>query len=288
MQGKHRDYEPFEMGENMEEDLGMFEAACASGKVKLDFSPVSSVMTILDGSNQESTCRQLGVELAKRLATTNIELTSGNSLEELVRKCDGNNNGLILLPVPCGEDIGKLSCHSLGSAVDNILQTCQSPILCVRDPLSEAEIGRMFDQILVVLMREDHRSAHALAWAFRLASSRSRIRLLELADRSSLLDARRLLEGKDESGSIEEATIGRAVASRLGGLIGAAQQHASQKGLSAHVDFRLGNPVKETLSMAESLVSGLIIIARSDDHTETGFHFVQDVLLATRKCVLVV
>lgn len=288
MQSKHRDYEPFEMGENMEEDLGMFEAALGAGKVKLDFSPISSVLSIMDGSQQEPTCRQLAQLISERLGAKYVEQEAGTSREQLVRVCDALQSGLIVLPVPYGEDIGTLSGQSLGSIADSLLQTCTAPILCVRDPIDAPNSAQTFERILGVLMREDETSASALSWAFRLADPRGRIHLLELADRSSLLNARQLLQGKDESGTIEEATIGRAVTSRLGGLIGAAQHYALGKGLPLHVDFRLGNPVKETLAMAQHLDSGLIIVARSADHTASGFHFAQDLLLATRKCVLVV
>jgi nucleotide-binding universal stress UspA family protein len=288
MQGKHRDYEPFEMGENMEEDLGMFEAAMTATRVDLDFSPIASVLMILDGGILEATCRAIGSEVAKRLSATSREMTMPRSAQEIVRTCNESKMGLMVLPVPGGEDSGQLSCQSLGTLAASLLQTCETPILCVRGPLVESAIPSFFDKILTALMRDDHCSAGSIAWAFRLASPRTRIHILELADRSSLLEARRLLQGKDESASIEEATINRAVTSRLGGLIGAAQQHAHTKGVHTHVEFRLGNPVKETLSMADSFHAGLIIVSRPKDHTSTGFHFVQDVLLATRKCVLVV
>jgi hypothetical protein len=288
VQGKHRDYEPFEMGENMEADLGLFEAAVKPTKVQLDFAAIANIIVVLDGSNQEATCRQMGNEISGQLSSTRHTIEKEISADHILQLAHDQSSGLIVLPVPCGEDIGKLRSQSLGSITDTLLQTSEIPLFCVRDPLEPSHLAAVFEQILVTLSRQDHCSASALGWAFRLASPRTRINILELADRTSIQEAHRLLQGKGESSSIEEAAIGRAVTSRLGGLIGAAQNRAQSVGLPLHVDFRLGNPTKETLEMAETIKSELIIVARPEDHTAAGYHLAEDILLATGKCVLVI
>lgn len=288
MTPSHRDYEPFEMAENMEEDLGLFEAATQARRLELDLGPVAKILRVTDGSNQDATALRLGHQLARHLSATVTESAAHGSSLEILAAAKSEEADLVIVPVPCGEDISNLQSQSLGSVTDGLLQSSPVPLLCVRDPLPDVAIPQVFNSILVAVARDDRPSEDAVAWALRLAGKSGRVVLLELADRGSLEEAQLLLQGRQEDRSVQDAVIGRAVASRLGSLIGAVQRHANRLSLSVQVEFRLGNPVREILAAAETLPHGIIILARAADHTSAGYHLAEDLLLATRRTVLVI
>jgi nucleotide-binding universal stress UspA family protein len=288
MTTSHRDYEPFELAENMEEDLGLFEAAALSRQMELDLGTVASILCVADGSHQDATVRQLGNQLAARLSAAVSEFAARGAADEIIAEAKNVDADIIVLPVPCGEDLARLQSRSLGSVADALLQSSHIPLLCVRDPLADAAVPLVFNSLLVPLSRADRPSMTAIAWALRLAGQKGSIVLLEWADQGALADAQSLMQGRQEGRSVQQAVIGRAVASRLGSLIGAVQRHAASQFLNVRVEFRAGNPVQETLALAESLGPALIIAARPADHVSAGYHFVEDLLLSTRRPVLIV
>jgi hypothetical protein len=298
MTGTHRDYEPFEMAENMEEDLGLFEAAMRSRRIELDRTPLAQLLVVSDGGELSGAVRDFGRVLAGRLSATHTEFQAPGpgtaSASDIPTYAEQVGAGLIVLPVPCGESLSELQSQSLGTTAELLLHGCPTPQLCIRGalPPDTAEAGDAADaalqDLLVVLARDDAASVAALAWALRLAPDHARLTLLELADAESLATAEQLQHDREEEPSVREAIVGRAVASRLGSLIAVAQRRALAQGVILHTEFRLGQAVEEILAVAERLSAGLLIVARPEDRTSAGFHLVQDLLLATRRPVLVV
>jgi len=287
----HRDYEPFELAENMEEDLGLFEAAVKPREAPLDLGPQPCILLVTDGSNQDPTAQTVAAR-AQSALSAEIVTAAATSLEDLeqaesilARAADASA-GLLVLPVPLGEDITELESLSLGSAADCLLQLSSIPMLCIREPLADGELDELFDTVLVAISRNDPRTREALAWAFRLA--KREIVLCQLADRDSMDEARQLLEGRQEDSSVEQAVVQRAVNSRLGPLVGIAQRYANRQDIGLHVDFRLGSPARQVPSAAQASGSSLVIAPRLPDPRESPDHVVQDILLALRLPVLVV
>ncbi len=280
----HRDYEPFELPENMEEDIGLFQAAFQPRCDALDSRPIRSVMAVTDASNQEATVRSLAPRVASRLGARLTEIACGDDTARLLERTKGAD--LLVVPFPCGEDIDALRSQSLGSIADGLLQSCPTAMLCVRDPLSPESVEPCLDTILVAIAHNDAANWQALSWAFRLAQRA--IVILEWVDRDAIAEASQLLEGRAEMTSVQQSIVERAVTSRLGPLVGAAQRLGVERNLSVHVEFRFGSMVEQTLEVCKEFDCGTLVIARSDDRQSLAFHLVQDVLLASRGLTLVI
>lgn len=284
----HRDYEPFELAENMEEDLGMFEAATRGRTVTLDLTKPRSILRVIDASNQDPTTQLVARELESRLSVTVHEFQNTTRGSDILEAAKVKAADLIVLPVPCGEDITSLQSQSLGSVSDWLLQSSHIPLLCIRDPLDQASVSQLFESILLALAQADRASIAAASWALKLMGDRGNMVLLEWADSRSMAQAKELQGDRKEDRSVQEAIVGRAVASRLGSLIGAIQRQGKSQRLRLRAEFRTGNPVKETLLELEKIGQGLVVVARPDDHTSLGYHVAEDLLLATRRAVLIV
>ncbi len=262
----------------------MFEAAVRSSPVELHFGKVSHVLSLLDQSQRQSTVSNFAKLMAKRLDAQVSEVVVADRLPALV---DGIKEcGLIVSPVPLGATAEPTTAKSLGTGADELLQDSPIPMLFIRDPMSGEAIENAMDTVLVAISRKDAGALEAVSWAFRIAQSQ--MVLLEWADGQSLEEAKRLLGGRQEERSVEQAVVGRAVASQLGPIVAAAQRHAKDHGIALHVEFRLGAPMAEILDIANSFACGLLILARPIDHTEPSFHLVGDLLLNTHLPVLVV
>lgn len=284
----HRDYEPFEMAENMEEDLGLFEAATHGRLQELALPKAKSILRVIDRSNQDSTTKLVSDELQRRLECRVHEFSSTVGGSEILAEANQAAAELIVLPVPCGEDISSLQSQSLGSITDSLLQTSKLPLLCIRDPLDATAVAKLFDTMMIALAQPDRASFSAMSWAMKLMADRGKMLLLEWADRDSLAEAMQLVGDRKEDRSVEQAIVERAVTSRLGGLVGAAQRQGKKQHVNLRVECRAGNPVKETLKETEKWGDGLVVIARPEDHTSVGYHVAEDLLLATRRAVLIV
>ncbi|MBX3418320.1 MAG: universal stress protein [Pirellulaceae bacterium] len=293
MAKKHYDFEPFELAENMQEDLGMFEAATHSRRLQLEQGPVSQVLLVVDDGPLTTTVRELGNHLARRLNASAVEHSVADAqrpkaTESISRVAEDAPAGLIVMGVPCGAPQDAIAQHSLGTIVDQLLQSSKCPLLCVKQPLGSNLISSALDLIQVAIARDDQPSMSAISWAFRLTDQRTKINLIELADRTSIEDAQQLLGASEEIPSVQEAVIGRAVTSRLGSLVSLAQREASARKLKLHVDFRLGVPVREVLEVMQNSPLGLMIIPRPADHASPGYHLAVDVLLQATQPVLIV
>jgi len=280
----HRDYAPFELPENMEEDLGLFHAAVQPRCEDMDTSPIRNILAVIDGSHRDATVKQLGQRVANQLGASLTEMHCGDNVTSLLSNTADAN--LLVVPIPCGEDIEALDGRSLGANADGLLQSCPVPLLCVRDSMESAEIAHCLDSLLVAISRNERPDWHALSWAFRLAGKK--IVIMEWVDKDAIADATQLLEGHVEDASLQQSMVNRAVASRLGPLIGAAQRQGTAKNLSVHVEFRFGAPVAETLEACQEFGCGMKVIARTADHHSLNFHLVHDLLLASRRLTLVI
>lgn len=284
MTHSHRDYEPFEMAENMEEDLGLFEAAVRSTHVDLDFSPCGKVVWIVDDSPIQSTVQIFATSMAKRLSVQGIHRAAADSIVGSTTELQ--NAGLIVSPIPLGRDAQNAASTSLGAGADELLRSSPAPVLFVRQPMNSDAVEASVDTLLAVVWRHDPEAEQEIAWAFRLA--RSQIVLLELVDSVALQEATKLLQGRQEDPEVERAVVARAVDSQLGSIVAAAQKHSRDRGVSLHVEFRLGPPVQEILDVIRAFSCGMVILSRPKDHTLASFHLSGDLLLATDLPVLVI
>lgn len=282
MSSSHRDYEPFEMAENMEEDLGMFEAATHARHVDLRQPSVESVLVVLDGSNQDATAGLLGQQIASRFSSR-VEVRPGLAAADQIRLAAQETGAkLIVLPVPFGEDIDLLKSQSLGSVADSLLQESPAPLLCVREPLSEDAVGALLDHLLLPVTLDDTETERALSWACCLAGKAGRLLLLELPDRKAVEETREGVGATAEISSVQQAAVERAMSARLGALVSAAQRCSTENGFAVRAEFRAGTPLAEIQAMAASLGEPLIVLSRPANSRSPQFHRIVDLLMESR------
>ncbi len=293
MASEHNDFEPFELGENMQEDLGMFEAATHARRLQLEQNPVGHVMVVVDEGPLAPAVRELGQTVARRLdASVSEHAVASEQVHEAAsgirEAAEKSGAGLIVISFPCGVPLDTGGDESLGEVADHLLQSVTLPLLCVRNPPEPSGISQTLDCLQVAAIRDDDSTRCAISWAFRLADSQTQIHLVELADRTAIEEAQRLLQAREEIASVQKAAIERAITSRMGSLVGMAQREASEKNIELQVSFHLGTPALEVLVEMKRHACGMMIIPRPADHTASGYHLVIDVLLKAGQPVLVI
>lgn len=282
----HREYEPFELPENMEEDLGLFEAATRARHVELVLPELRRVLLAPDGSNQDATARAAARLLAGRLRAEVLEREGLASAAEICAAAAEIDAGLVVVPAPFGEDINLLKTRSLGSVVDTLLLELAVPVLCVRQPLGEEQLASLLRRVLVPVCEDNEDALRALAWGCRLAAPENGIVLLQLADQAAALEARQLRDRAEELPAMRRATLERVITARLGSLVAAAQRWGGELGFAVHVEFRAGAAVAEVAAWQARHGAALIVTGRSREPSSHEFHRAMDLVKASGGPVL--
>lgn len=280
------DFEPFELPANLQEDLGLFEAAARAQPVELSLPSVLSVLVAPDGSNQDDTARAMARSLGRRFSAAVHEEPGLESAQQILDVCRHRSADVIVVPVPFGQDMGELAGASLGSVFDMLLIGSPAPLLCVREPQSEAHVERLLSHTLVPLMMDDPSHQRLVEWGALLAGSGGDLELLELVE-SEAVAAARIVDRPAEPADVQAAAVGRALSAKFGGLIAATQRLATAEAFGVHAEFSPGRPIATLVDHCAKR-GALAIASRSTDHTSTVYHRAADLVLASRLPVLLV
>lgn len=289
----HRDYEPFELADNMEEDLGLFEAATHAPRVRLEQPRVGTVLVVAPAAAGESpqatpaaageppqatraaggspraveACRGLGHAVAARLGATVMEDMgdAARSAEDLRQAVDRTGAGLVVTAIELLGDAAALALL----AIDTV------PVLCLgrhrrRGRRRPAPPDVMLDTILLPLLADTPPAHRATAWACRLAAAAGaagQLRAIELADPQARATARG--RAGDTSGG-GDAVVGRVVSGRLGGLVAAIQRESTAHGFTAEVEFRSGSPVTALRAVADTMRRPPLVVLGREALAATG------------------
>lgn len=273
--------DPFVGIGDLQEDLGMFEAAAHAEAVELPAVSVRTVLVALDDSNQDATARAVGKVVASALGAEVSEqrgLTTAQALRDAKKALSAD---LLVLPVPFGSDIGELREESLGVVVDQLLATCL-PLLAIRQPQEVAAVQALLRRVYVPLSPVHERGAMALAWACRLLGHAGTLRILEFPDAALRQEARALSAGGDS-----RAAVQRVLTRHYAGSVATVQRLSVAAGFQVHVHSQTGRLVDETIQ-AVAQAAGLVIIDGAADRRSDAFHHAADLILASSGPVLVV
>lgn len=273
--------EPFVGAGDLQEDLGMFEAATHAAPIALPELTLTTVLLALDGSNQDATARAVAARVAAAFSARVAEERGLTSAQD-IRAAKGTHRAeMVVLPVPFGSDIGDLREESLGVVVDQLLASCV-PLMAVRQPLDEVAVQSLFQRVHVPLSPAHERSPLALAWACRLLGNSGTVRVHEFADAALREEARAL--GKEAGPAV---AVGRVLSRFYAGTIAVLQRLAVEKGFQMHVASVNDRFVKGTLAAVEQ-APGVIVVAGAEDRCSDAFHHAADLILSSRGPVLVV
>ena len=274
---------------NLSDDLGMFEAAVHSKPVELTSPECHSIVTLLDGSNQDQTVQGLARAIVGPDSHAEVHETTQPEADakQVKQICDENKADLLILPVPFGRDIDVLKDESLGSVVDMILQDLTIPVLCVRQPLDEEQQAAVLGDVLIPVVAKGVGDARALSWGFRMVVREGELELIGVADQDVIDEAKQLLNLEDEAEEIQDDALMRAVTRDLGDLVSSAQKKGLEQSVSVKVEVKVGSPVDVVLEQANER-SRLLITSVSRDHKSVSFHQMRDLILGANGPVLVV
>jgi hypothetical protein len=278
----HRDYEPFELADNMEEDLGLFEAATHAPRVRLEQPRVGTVLVVVPAAAGEPSratqaaggsprtveaCRGLGHAVAARLGATVMEDMgdAARSPENLRQAVDRTGAGLVVTAIELLGDAAVLS----------LLATDTVPMLCLgrhrrRGRSRKAPPDATLDTMLLPLLADTPPAHRATAWACRLAAAAGaagQLRVVELADPQ----ARAMARGRagDAAGG-GDSVVGRVVSGRLGGLVAAIQRESTAHGFTAEVEFRGGAPGTALRAVADTMRRPPLVVLGREASAATG------------------
>jgi len=250
--GRHRDYEPFELAENMEEDLGLFEAATHAHRLNLEPVRVGTVLAATAGGAE---CVAFAQAAALRLSADVVTDALSTTAASILASAARSNAGLVVVPAGIGSEI--LAGLVTGDGMHAL------PAIAV----VSGQAATALDAMLLPLFEDKPAARTGLAWACSLAASagsRGLVAAVELSTPATRQQARRLTDDTANLEEVRQATVGRAVSARLGSLVAALQRHALSNGYAVDVSFRPGWPRREILSTLQSLARPATVILARD------------------------
>jgi hypothetical protein len=262
----HRGYEPFELGENMDEDLGLFEAATHAPRVVIE-PPRVGVVLVAGGAARGATAAsmELARAVAERLGGARVVETQGATAAALVVDVQRDAADCI---VTSTEVLAEEICADL-------LATAPVPVFCAgrdrrrRRGRPAAAAGHL-DTILLPLFADTPATRRGLAWAAGLATAAGR------------------------RGDVHVLTSPAArTAAAVGGLLAAIQRKATAEGFRVETMFHAGPPQREILgASAATRRPPLVILPRDggagDGRTTDMARLAIELLRGTAGVVLVV
>jgi len=250
--GWHRDYEPFELAENMEEDLGLFEAATHARRFDV-VPPV--VHTVLAAAVAGRAAAAFAEPLALRLRATVVEDLAAGTAAAVKAAAARVRAGVVVVPAAAGPELlGEL----LAGADDG------GPAVAI--VAGEPEPTTL-DRVLLPLFADEPAARRSVSWASTLAAAagpNGLVQAVELSTPATRREARELAGGRAGGEEVQEAIVGRAVAGHLGGLVAALQRHGLAGGYPVEVGFRPGWPRREILAALDALAQPAIVILGRD------------------------
>lgn len=272
---------------NVDENVGMFEAAVHAKPTNLPEFRLQSIAAVLDGSNQDATVRAFASAIAKPRSAKVAETASAKSAAEIVQFARDHNADLLVLPVPFGLDISVLKDESLGSVVDMVLLESPCPVYCVRQIMDEPTATATLSEVVLPIGTHAAPFAESMSWAFGLLRSGGQLSIWAVVDQDSIDDARKLLDDETSPDLWTPETLSRALTDEIGGLIASAQRRASESNVSVRVEVVCGRPAEIVVPAANRQPS-LIVVASERSHSSPSFHLATDMLLGATGPVLVV
>jgi hypothetical protein len=258
--GWHRDYEPFELAENMEEDLGLFEAATHAHR--MDIEPVR-VRAVLAATAAGAGCLDFARAAANRLSAEVLTDAAATTAADILASVARSGAGLVVVPGAVGSEV--LSGLVTGDGMH------ASPAVAVVSRSGHTAL----DAIVLPLFEDKPAARTGLAWACALAAAagpRGLVSAVELSTPATRQEARRLAGNTSNPDEVRKATVGRAVSAHLGSLVAALQRHALSKGYAVDVSFRPGWPRREILAALSSLARPATVILGRDGLPATQGH----------------
>ncbi len=250
--GWRRDYEPFELAENMEEDLGLFEAAThAHG---MDLQPIH-VGNVLAATAFGAECLDFARVAAGRLSVGLVNDATSKTASSILSSAMRSDAGLVVVPGGIGSDV-------LSALVDGDGMHASLAIAVVSGKGSTA-----LDAMLLPLFDDEPAARTGLAWACTLAAAagpQGLVAAVELSSPTTRQQARRLAGDAHDPEEVRRASVGRAVSARLGSLVAALQKHALSRGYAVRVSFHPGWPRREILNALTSLARSATVILGRD------------------------
>lgn len=276
--------------DDVDESLGLFEAAVHAGGAELAVPVVKSVLTVTDGSNQSADAGRLGGALARIfggvLHDQPIETEAeepralADAVLEHVRRRDAD---VVVLPAPFGDDIGSLAHESLGAVVDLLITDLEIPLLVVRHACdADDAVGNP----ICIVAWDDRLQGAAVGWACSLASRDSRVDLVAAPDPSALAEIRALL-GDEEGARMTDDLIARAETRLTGGVVAAAQRAGTAGEFDVTFQVRQGESI-DRIAAELAGTERLTVTAFSREPSSASHHHARDVVLAASGTVLLI
>jgi nucleotide-binding universal stress UspA family protein len=271
---------------NVDENVGMFEAAVHARPVNIPEFRLRSISAVLDSSNQDATVRAFASAIAKPRSAKIAESTTAKSAAEIVQFARSHAD-LLVLPVPFGLDIGLLKDESLGSVVDMVLLESPCPVFCVRQIMDEAAATAALSHVVLPIGMHAAPFAEAVSWAFGMLRPGGQLSISAVVDQDAIDEARKLLDDETSPELWKPEALSRALTDEVGGLIATAQRRASESNVTIRVEVVCGRPTELVLPVANRQPS-LIVTASERHHSSPAFHLATDMLLGATGPVLVV
>lgn len=275
----------------VDESLGLFEAALRAGKLTLELPRPRAIAALLDGSDQDPTVLALAEALAARsgVALTRVDPPAAGAdalvvLEHL--RAAARSNDLLVLPVPFGEDIGSLKNESLSSVVDLALAEIQRPMVLVRRAVKDPRA--LIARPLVLLEWHENLQFAATGWAALLASSGGSVALMAGHDPELLDEIRAIFDDHADDLAAFESMLERAATRLSGGLVSALQKLGSERHFAVTFENIGAADLAARVRGRAAEEERLIVAACLRGATGSTVHRVRDLILGSDLPLLVI
>lgn len=259
--------------------------AAAAGHVTLPTAEVGRLLLALDGSDQDTATRSLAEHVAARTGAAVVEVAGLKSAEEVLHTATLEGVALIVMDAPFGEDFAVAGHESLGIVVDLVLSRSKTPVLVLREPLTE--VLACFKDILIPIATSSARTPLEAAWALALAPAGARIEVLDVPDLTVVEEAQHLLGDAIDVAALREEALKRAGQRDATPLVAAAREAGGKSNVDVALTVKVGQFAR-TVDEATKDRLRLIVTSLPGACGSPDYHRARDLVLRARGPVLFV
>ncbi len=274
---------------DVEESLGLFEAAFQARHVELSVPTINSIVVLHDDSDQEETTVNLARAAASQFQGTLKEIPApvlGMDASEKVAlfQEELSDADLVVVPAPFGEDLGSLNTESLSSVIDLFLCETRKPLLVVRHPLESYDT--VLSNPVVLLDWQERFQGIAASYGCCFAGNDGNLDLVAAIAPSTLDEITALIGENEDDMAAFRNLIQRAETRLSGGIVAAVQKMESKNGFQSQFSVHHGQRPASMCASRATEANGIAVCAYLPDSQSTSLSRMRDLILKSQQPVL--
>lgn len=269
----------------LKRQMAEFEAARVSAPVHLEPTPVTAILAVLDGSDQDATVEALaeGMTSCTRAEVRMLRPGEQDALPTILGAAEGCQ--VVVVPSPFRRDYRREGQESLSTTIDLLLARSPAAVCLARAPV--ADVAHCLSHPLVVLAICRHRKVETAGMALAFACGGGDLALLSVVDPHQPVRDEELIGRNLDPADLSPDVLHALASARAAALTAELQRRAGGWRVQPHVHFAVGDAV-ETALEENARRRGLLVAGRDRDPRSQSAQQARRLVLGSEAPVLLV